>query len=383
MSASFAKHWTLDPDVVFLNHGSFGACPNPVLELQQKLRAELESQPVRFLWRELASRLEQAREALGQFINAPGEDLALITNATAGVNTVLRSLDFNPGDELIVTDHEYNACRNALDYVARRRGATVVVVPIPLPVESPQQITRLILDRVTTRTRLAMIDHVTSPTALVFPIADIVAELAQRGVDTLVDGAHAPGMVDVNIHTMQPAYYTGNCHKWICAPKGAAFLYVRPDRQESVRPLSISHGANAPLEDKTRFRHEFDWTGTTDPTPWLCIPKAIEFMGSLFPDGWPPLRDHNRELALGARRLLCDAMNTPPICPDEMIGSMAAVFLPDAISLDGLSPLYEKTGIEVPIYPVLDGDRRVVRVSAQIYNHLDQYRFLVTALQDR
>jgi isopenicillin-N epimerase len=225
---------------------------------------------------------------------------------------------------------------------------------------------------------------------LVFPIERLVNELAARGVDTLVDGAHAPGMVPLDLRQMAPAYYTGNCHKWLCAPKGAAFLYVRPDRQEGIRPLTISHGANSRRSDRSRFLIEFGWMGTGDPSAWLSVPAALRFMGHLMPGGWPEVMERNRALALAARRILSQALSIPLSCPDEMIGSFASVQLPDcAQTQPPKSPLYldplqdqlhHAHGIEVPIIPWPAPPQRLLRVSAQLYNSLPQYQHLAEAL---
>ncbi len=383
-----ARFWSLDPAVTFLNHGSFGACPRPVLEAQARLRARMEEEPVRFLVRELETRLDEARRVLGTFIGADAADLVFVPNATTGVNAVLRSLAFAPGDELLVTDHAYNACRNALDFAAAAAGARVVVVALPFPVVAEEQVIDAILAEVTTRTRLALLDHVTSPTGLVLPIARLVHALAARGVDTLVDGAHAPGMVPLDVGALGAAYYTGNCHKWVCAPKGAGFLCVRRDRQPAIRPVVISHGANSPRADRTRFLLEFDWTGTNDPTPYLCIPEAIRFMGSLVPGGWPEVMARNRALALEGRSVVARALGVPPPCPDEMIGYLAALPLPDStqplrapLYLDPLQDtLLERFGIEVPIVIWPAPPRRLVRISSQLYNAPAQYENLAAAL---
>ncbi|WP_437733139.1 aminotransferase class V-fold PLP-dependent enzyme [Sorangium sp. So ce1335] len=377
--------WPLDPAVTFLNHGSFGACPRAVLEAQQRYRDLLERQPVRFFLRELEPLLDAARAELASFVGADPEDLVFVPNATAGVNTVLRSLAFAPGDEICVTDHGYNACRNAVEAVAARAGGRVVVAAVPFPVEAPEQVIEAVLAAVGPRTRLVLVDHVTSPTGLVLPVAALTAELAGRGVDVLVDGAHAPGMVPLDLRALGAAYYTGNCHKWLCAPKAAGFLHVRRDRQGAIRPLVISHGANSPRTDRSRFLLEFDWTGTADPSAALCVADAIRFMGALLPDGWPALRAHNRATALAARDLLCEALGCRPPGPDTMIGALATVPLPDAPSsgrrLDPLQDaLLEGWGIEVPVFAWPASPRRWLRISAQIYNERPHYERLAAAL---
>ena len=232
------RHWALDPAASFLNHGSFGACPTAVLAEQSRLRAQMESDPVRFLARDLWRRLDEASAALGAFIGADGADLAFVTNATAGVNAVLRSLAFKPGDEILITDHAYEACAEAARYVAGRSGARVVVAQVPFPITSTAIVRDAVLAAASPRVRLAMLDHVTSSTALVWPIKELIERLSERGIDTLVDGAHAPGMLALDIDSLAPAYYAGNCHKWICAPKGAGFLYVREDLQGTVLPTT-------------------------------------------------------------------------------------------------------------------------------------------------
>jgi len=250
LDTHWAEAWDLDPGVRFLNHGSFGACPRAVLEAQSRLQAELEREPVQFMARRLPSYLDDARESLASFVGAAASDLVFVPNATTGVNAVLRSLTFEPGDELLVTNHGYNACSNAARFVCERAGAEAKVAEIPFPLQSEQQVLDAILAVVTPKTRLALIDHITSPTGLVLPIARIVRELRERGVETLVDGAHGPGMLELNLDEIGAAYYTGNCHKWLCTPKGSGLLHVRRDLQDSVRPTVISHGANSPRADR-------------------------------------------------------------------------------------------------------------------------------------
>jgi isopenicillin-N epimerase len=386
----FSRHWLLDPEINFLNHGSFGACPVEVLEKQRLLRERMERQPVQFFVRDYEGLIDAARVELAAFLGSDPRDLVWVANATTGVNAVVRSLSFDESDELLTTEHEYNACRNALVFAAERAGAKVVVVEIPFPVGSAGEVAERVMGYVTPRTRLALLDHVTSQTGLVLPIEELVQRLAERGVDTLVDGAHAPGMLDLDIEAVGAAYYTGNCHKWLCAPKGAGFLHVRRDRQKELRPVVISHGANSPRQDRSRFLEEFDWVGTDDPSAILCVPDAIRFMRELLPGGWPELRARNRELTLEGRRLICDALGIPLPCPDEMIGSLAAMPLPEGSPEPPTSALYadplqtellERWRIEVPVIPWPAAPRRLIRISAQIYNRVEQYEALGQALQ--
>jgi isopenicillin-N epimerase len=383
--------WPLAARLDFLNHGSFGSCPKPVLTFQQRVRKRMERQPVQFFVRDLEACLDQAREELARFVGADAEDLVFVPNATTGVNAVLRSLRFQPGDELIVTNHEYNACRNALDYVAACRRARVVVADIPFPLRDAGQVHEAIARVVSPRTRLALLDHITSQTALILPVQELVAYLRKRGIETLVDGAHAPGMLPLHLDRLGAAYYTGNCHKWLCAPKGAGFLHVRRDRQEYIRPTVISHGANSPRRDRSRFLIEFGWTGTWDPSAWLSVPEAIRFMKSLLPGGWAEIMRHNHALTVAARRLVCGALGQELPCPDRMLGAMASLPLPPAAQAQALdSPLYadplqeqllRANRIEVPVIPWPAPPGRLLRFSCQLYNAFPQYERLAQALR--
>jgi isopenicillin-N epimerase len=382
----------LDPDTTFLNHGSFGSCPLAVLEHQQELRMRLERQPVQFYQREFEPLLDQARASIGSFANANADDLVFVTNTTAGVNTVVRSLPFQKGDELLVTNHEYNACANALRVAAEKRGAKVVTIEIPFPIKNEQQAIDAVLAKVTDKTRLLLIDHVTSQSALVLPIKPIVDALNERGIDTLVDGSHAPGMVPVDIETLGAAYYTANCHKWLCAPKTAGFLHVRKDKQNTIRPLTISHGANSPRMDRSRMLIEFGWMGTRDPSAALSIPFLIDYMSKRLPGGWEEIRRRNRDLAIAGRKVILESLNLEEPAPENMLGSMATIPLSHSTlrepyqSLRYQSPWQERLivdyAIEVPLFPWMDFPDHVVRISAQVYNRLDDYRKLADALKE-
>lgn len=395
MPSEFRHLWALDPEVAFLNHGSFGAAPIPVLAAQQAIRMRMELEPVRFFSHDLEALLDAARVALGAFVGADPDDLAFVDNATTGLNAVLRWLPLAAGDDLLTTDHEYNACRNAMSAVADPAGARVVTVAVRFPISARDEVMEPILAAVTSRTKLAVLDHVTSATALVFPIEDLVRELATRGVDTLVDGAHAPGMLDLDLRRLGAAYYVGNLHKWVCAPKGASFLHVRRDRQAGTHPLAVSHGANSPRTDRSRFRLEADWTGTRDPSAWLAVPSAIETIGGLLPGGWEAIRARNRALAFHARDLLCEALAIPAPVPDAMLGSMVSVPLPGETATgevqgvdlysDPVHAALLERGIQALVTPWPqrpDGGpwRRLLRVSAALHNDLDQFVRLAAAL---
>lgn len=384
-----SEHWLLDPAVTFLNHGSFGACPREVLAVQAEWRARMEREPVRFFLCDLPRLLDDARAVVAAFVGADPEGLAFIRNATAGVNAVLRSLRCSPGDELLVTDHAYPAVRNAVEYVAGRFGARVVVAPVPFPGTTADQVIESVRSRVTRNTRIAVIDHVTSQTGLVLPAARLVEALQADGVDVLLDGAHAPGMLPLAVDALGAAYYVANLHKWVCAPKGVGFLHVRADRRASLHPLSISHGHRFDAQEQSRYRLEFDWTGTDDPSPWLSVPAAIDTMAKLVPGGWPAIRKHNHDLAVLARRVLCDALGVPAPCPEDLLGAMAAVPIPPGdgrpprtpLSIDPLQEaLFAEHAIEVPVVTWPAPPARVLRISAQLYNTAAQYTRLADAL---
>lgn len=382
--------WRLDPELTHLNHGSFGACPGPVLEAQAGWRERVEADPTGFFRHELWPALDRARAELARFVGAAPEDMAFVANATAGVSAVLRSLELSPGDELLTTDHAYGSCRRALELVAARRGCRVVVARVPFPIAGPGDVSGALLEQLSGRTRLALLDHVTSPTALVFPVEQLVAALAERGVDTLVDGAHAPGMLALDVAGLGAAWYVGNCHKWLCAPRGTAFLHARRDHQPGLWPLVLGEGRPPAAGPLPKLHRQFDWPGSFDPSPWLTVPDAIRWVGNQLPGGWPAVRARNRALALDARARLCAALEVPPPAPEDMLGSMAAVPLPPGLTLDcgeGAEALRDhlrdRHGIVVPVIPWPNPAARLLRVSAHLYNRPEDYERLIRALLSR
>ena len=379
----------LDPDCTYLNHGSYGALARPVAEAANALRLQAERQPSRFMMDELPDLIRDSADVLAKYLGARGRDIVFVDNATTAVNAVLRSLAFLPGDEVVTTSFCYNAVRKTLEFVTERANARLVTADMPFPLISPADTVEAIASAMTRRTRLLVVDHVTSETGLVLPINDIVRLARSRNIPVLVDGAHAPGMVPLDIPALGASFYTGNCHKWLCAPKGAALLWVRRDRRDAIRPLVVSHGANNPRTDRSRFQLEFDWCGTFDPTPWLCVGRAIEVMAEAF-GGWDAIRTDNRALALAGRDMLVDALGIASPAPDSMIGSIATIPLPPTDEPSTGNPylphplqqrLRSRHGIEVPVMTWPEWPNRVLRISAQRYNRLEDYERLVGALR--
>ncbi|WP_419552053.1 aminotransferase class V-fold PLP-dependent enzyme [Candidatus Poriferisodalis sp.] len=381
--------WLLDPEVLHLNHGSFGATPAAVLDAQNSIRERIEANPTRFfLEGEYQEALDEARRAVAQFVGADEGGTVFVTNATAGVNSVLRSLEpaLLPGDEILVTDHEYNACANAAVVSASRASAVVTTAQVPFPLEHQRDVVDAVLAAVTDRTRILLIDAVTSATGLVLPVVELAAEL-EPDVQVLVDAAHAPGMIDFDVAQSGASYVTANCHKWMCSAKGAAFLWVRPDRRDGLYPAVISHGYNGGWPSEGGHLHaQFDWTGTHDPSAWLTVPHALAAVEAMHPGGWPGVKAAIREMCLGGRDVLIEALGIAPPAPADMIGAIASVPLPPADNSGSaifdplMAALRERHGIEVPVFTWPAPPDRVLRISAHLYNRPSDYDRLAEAL---
>jgi isopenicillin-N epimerase len=365
----------LDEAVAFLNHGSFGATPRAVLAAQERWRTTMERQPVHFMGRLLPSALDAARGALAGFVGADPADLVFGENASAGVNSVLRSLAFGPDDEILVTALGYPAVLNAARYIAERSGARLVTVSLDLPIDDPDAIRAAIGAALSAQTRLAILDHVTSASACVMPLAALIEDCHRAGVPVLVDGAHAPGMLPLDLENLGADWYTGNCHKWLFAPKGAAFLHARRDRRDGLHPLVISHGLNKGLHA------EFDWPGTRDFTAWLAIPDAVAFHREHESDA---IYDHNRGLAHDMAAELAAQWGTEIAVDPALLGSMATVRLPigGPATPERASALHDRLidryRVEIPVWAL--GDALWARLSAQIYNEPEDYRRLARAV---
>jgi isopenicillin-N epimerase len=381
MMKSLKHLFMLDPDVVFFNHGSFGACPRVVFKTYQDWQRQLEREPVKFIQSDLPRFEGAAREALGAYIHTAPENLAFVTNATYGVNIISRSLDLQPGDEILTTDQEYGACNNAWLFACRKTGAEYIHRPVTLPACSMEEVAEEFWQGVTPRTRVIYLSHITSPTALRMPIEAICRRAREHGILTLIDGAHAPGQLPLDMEAIGADFYTGNCHKWMLCPKGCGFLYVRPEVQHLVKPLVVSRPYDP--ENTTPDRHPmldyFTWTGTRDPSAFLTIPAAIAFMEKY---QWYEVRAHCHALLRQTLERICSFTGLPPAYPldSEFYSQMAVApltLVKDPAVLR--QRLYDEYHIVIPVG--VWHDRMFARISVQGYTTHADINTLLKALE--
>lgn len=377
----------LNEGVIFLNHGSFGACPRPVFEAYQTWQRKLESQPVQFFRQDYPEYDRHARQVLANELHANPDDLVFMPNATYGVNVVAHSLSdhpgspLRPGDEILTTDHEYGACNHAWEYACRKTGAKYIYQPIPFPVTSEQEVLERFWQGVTSRTRVIYLSHITSPTALRLPVEDICQRARQAGILTVIDGAHAPGQICVDLTAIGADFYTGNCHKWMMAPKGSAFLYARPDVQPLIEPLVVGWGWNPDTSkvQGSKYYSYLQWTGTKDPAAALSVPVAIQFAHE---HNWESVRRQCHNLLRQTIQRLCDLSGLPPLYPldSAFYRQMGIAPLPAGVNLDALrARLYADFHIEIPI--IEWNEQAFLRISVQGYNSPEDLDALVEAMK--
>ncbi len=372
------RYFLLDPEIVFLNHGSFGACPQPVFEEYQRWQRELERQPVEFLGRRFNDLMREARTALADFVGADADEVTYVTNATVGLNTVARSLDLRPGDEVLSTDHEYGALDRTWRFLCEKHGAKYVRQPIPVPIKTADEVIEAVWAGVTDRTRVLFMSHITSPTAIILPIKELIERARERGITTIIDGAHAVGQIDLNLRELGADFYSSNCHKWLMSPKGSAFLYARRDVQHLIEPLVVSWGWQSERPSTSRFIDEQEWQGTRDIAAYLSVPAAIQFFHDY---NWPVVRQHCHELVRSAREQATALTGLPPLTPDDVawFSQMSALPLPPC-DLDTLKRrLYDEYFVEMPV--IRWNDRCFVRISIQGYNTSSDVDALIAALR--
>ncbi len=396
-SSELRSLWSLNPEIAYLNHGSFGATPKDILAHQRSIQDELEFEPVQFMLRRLPEGLWAAQEALAGFVGAQPEDIVLLDNATSAVNTIFTHLKLQPGDEILFVDQVYGACRKTAEFYANRFGAVCRTIPLSLGLSEPEGIVEVIKAAWTPKCKLLLFDQICSPTGWILPASEIVAFYEHKGTPVLVDGAHSLGQIPLDVDTLGASYYVANAHKWLCTPKGSAMLHVRKDKQSSVHPLIVSqwldwdNPSNNPRY--SRFQMSHAWTGTRDASAVMTIPYALTWMAALHSDGWSGLQQQNTIRARAFRRRLSSLFNEPLLCPDSMVGHMGSLLLPKSIRTptggqvpigQGLSPLwdilYQQYGIEVVVFPF--GERLVLRFSIQAYVTDRDLDRLVEALTD-
>jgi isopenicillin-N epimerase len=378
---SLRELFQLDPDVVFLNHGSFGATPKEVFAVYQDWQRRLEHQPVKFLGREIQGFLAEARKSLGSYLNADKDDLIFVPNATTGVNIVARSLNLKAGDEVLASDHEYGACNNTWTYLSQRQGFTYKHVAVPLPVKSNEEMLASLWQAVTPKTKVIFLSHLTSPTAVTFPIADICKRAREAGILTVIDGAHAPGQIPLDMQAIDADFYTGNCHKWMCSPKGAGFLYVQRQHQAMIEPLVVSWGWSAKPQETlgSAFLDNYAWHGTQDFSSYLSVPAAIEFQQKY---NWPKVRVQCHELLKECLGKLHDLTGLESAyASDALYQQLAISPLPKIADLNAFkNKLYDDYCVEIPMTEYKD--QQFVRISVQGYNTKEDISRLVGAVRE-
>jgi len=377
---SLKESFLLDPSVIFLNHGSYGATPRPVFEAYQKWQRRLERQPVLFLGRELPGLLHESRTVLGKYLNADPDDLVYIPNATHGVNIAAHSLQLKPGDEILTTDHEYGACDYTWDFIGEKTGAHYIHQSVPLPITSRGEIVETFWQGVTARTKVIYLSQITSPTALRLPVEEICRRARESGILTIVDAAHAPGQIPVDLQSLGADMLFANAHKWMLNVKGSAFLFVRRDVQHLIEPLVVSWGYRPTPDIATgsRFVDLLQWTGTKDPTAALTVPDAIQFMQD---HDWDTVRCESHRLLRQAIERVCDLTKLPPPYPldSDLYSQMGIAPLPISDLTILKSRLYDEYKIEVPLTQWQD--KQFIRISVQGYNTQEDIDVLIRALE--
>ncbi len=367
----------LDPNITYLNHGSYGSCPSSVFNDYQKLQKRLEQQPVQFMTKYLWKYLKESRDTLGTFLNCDGDDLLLFANPTTAINNVIENLNLNKGDEVLMTQHEYGALVRAWSRSSKRNNFSIVQQPVKVPVSSKKNFIKQFLAGITMNTKVVFISQITSQTGLIFPIKEICEYATKKGIVTIVDGAHVPGHIDLNISNLECDFYTGTCHKWLCAPKGSSFLYVRKSFQANIKPQVVSWGEEGDDPGPSQFQMDFQWQGTKDMSSFLSIPSAIHFIES---NNWKENHKISKELILEVSEDLKNLFGTNPLFKSEdWVGQMVSHPLPSNTPENLKEMLWEKFLIEVPVFEWKK--QKYIRVSAHFYNDRNDMNTLINALK--
>jgi len=373
------SHFFLDPSITFLNHGSFGACPKPIFDEFQRFQLELENDPVLFIQKKLPVYLKQAKMPFAKFIGCNQEDFFFVPNPTVAINTIMRSLKLNPGDEILSTNHEYGAMDRTWNFYCKKSGAKYVRQKISLPIVSKEQIIEEFWKGYNTNTKVVFLNQISSSTALIFPVKEICDKARELGLITIVDGAHVPGHIDLNIFVLNPDFYTGTLHKWMLAPKGSSFLYVKKDFQTEIDPLVVSWGYESLAPSESQFLDYHEYQGTNDHSAFLCTPKVIDFLEQ---NNWKEKSKACKKIVFDNYQRFCDLLKTKPIAPitEEFLGQMASILVKTMKPAELKDLLYHKYKIQIPVMP-LNGNI-YLRYSINVYNSQEDLDVLYRALED-
>lgn len=388
--SEYGDLWYLDKGMVFLNHGSFGACPIFLLNKQAQYRQQMESQPLKYFIRDADEMLYNTKRALSQFIGANADDLVFVDNATSAVNIVLKSFPFKNGDRILITNQIYPACRNTVYKIAKEKKLIIDEVITPPTLKSDEDLTNEIIKYIKPNTVFALFDHISSLPGIIFPVKQLTNILEKKGIVVMIDGAHAPGMIPLNLNELNPAFYTGNCHKWMCTPKGSAFLTVRKDMQDIISPLVTSRSYGEIVTELSEFQYNFSWQGTRDISPFLTISDSIEYFENIYPGGWKNIMIANHKLVLEAGKKICEEFDIEQSYPESMIGSIYGIPFFDegkenVEKLNKRSELQERLFHDYRIEAMVSffprAPKRFLRISSQIYNTIEQYQYLIDCIK--
>lgn len=369
----------LDPTITFLNHGSFGACPKPIFEEHQRIQLELETEPVEFIQIKQPKYLKIARESLAKFVGCQAGDLFFTSNPTFAINIIMRSIKLNAGDEILATNHEYGAMDRTWNFYCKKSGAKYIRQNISLPVVSKEQMIEEFWKGYTSKTKVIFLNQISSATALIFPVKEICDKAAALGLITIVDGAHVPGHIDLDISDLNPDYYTGTLHKWMLAPKGSSFLYVKPELQNDLEPLVVSWGYESVAPGESQFLDYHELQGTRDVSAFLCTPKVVEFLED---NNWNEVSKACKKIVLDNYQRFCDLVNTNPLCPisSDFLGQMVSIPINTKKPAELKEVLYSKYKIQIPVMP-LNGNY-YLRYSINVYNSEADLDILYNALEE-
>ena len=377
MAVNLKDQFFLDPDITFLNHGSFGACAKPVYEDLLNWQLQMEREPVKFFEDTIFDALKKSRQVLGNYINCPADDLVYFPNPTTAINAAARSLKLEPGDEVLSTNHIYGALDRTWKYICEKNGAEFVKADIAFPIQSKDEFLNSFFKAITSKTRVIFLSHITSMTAMIFPVEEVVEFARENNILSIIDGAHVPGHIPLNIHTLNPDIYTGACHKWMCSPKGTSFLYVKKEMQENIHPLVVSWGWESENPSDSQFLDWHEWQGTRDMSAFLTIPEAVKFMDD---NDWPNVSRKCREMVIQTRNQLLNYLNISPPCPNDWLGQMASIPLPFNDAVEIKNALLNKYHIQVPIF-TWEG-KVYLRYSIQAYNSESDLEKLLSAIKE-